>query len=86
MEQRKKGAESKFFSDPTEQYDRIGRFRPKMLRRQMYFQFMICQKNFHFFEEINEYIENYYILLKNRLPAKIYVLTSNTMRLVSAMH
>ena len=52
----------------------------------MYFQFMICQKNFHFFEEINEYIENYYILLKNRLPAKIYVLTSNTMRLVSAMH
>ena len=85
QEHRKNAKAKPAFTDPTDQYDRIGRFKPKLLKKQMYFQFMICQKNYCYFEEINEYIENFHILMKNRKASRIYFLTSNIMRLVAAM-
>ena len=39
-----------------------------------------------YFDELNGYVENYHILMKNRQKERIYVLSSNTFRLVTAMH
>ena len=46
---------------------------------------MICNKNYTYFEELGEHIENLHILTKNRDPASIFILNSNQMRLVSSM-
>ena len=65
--------------------DRIGRFRPKLLKKKLYFQYMICHQNYTYFEELGEYIENLHILTQNRDPAKIFNLNSSQQRLVACM-
>ena len=46
---------------------------------------MVCKRNYTFFEEIGEYIENLHILTKNRDPSNIFMLNSNKVRLISCM-
>jgi hypothetical protein len=46
--------------------DKIGRFKPKLLKKKLYFNLMICQKNFTFIPELNDMVENFHILTKMR--------------------
>jgi len=46
---------------------------------------VICHKNYHFFPELNEHLENFHILTKNRRPSNIFYLSGNPARLVAAM-
>ena len=79
-------SKEKFFSKPQEQFDRIGRFKPKYMKEQQYFQFMIFNQNYIYFNEIDEKVENFLIFLKDRSPQNIFFITSNCLSLVIAMH
>lgn len=37
------------FTDPLQQFDRIGRFKPKILSPKIIFKLLICRKNYHYF-------------------------------------
>lgn len=54
------------FTDPRQQFDRIGRFKPKILPLKIYFKLIVCKKTYVYFPEISEHLENYRILLKGR--------------------
>ena len=45
----------------------------------------MCHDNFEYIQQIDEYLENFHIFLKNRNPNKIYLVSSNQTRLVAAM-
>ena len=47
---------------------------------------MINKQNYVYFDEIDEHVENLFILLKNRVPKNIFFITCNYMSLVIAMH
>lgn len=45
----KENRKKKKFTDPLKQYDRIGRFKPKILSQKIIFKLLICRKNYHWF-------------------------------------
>lgn len=67
------------------QFDRIGRFKPKYLEKVLYFHYLICEKTYVHFRDLDEYLENLTVLLQNRHQSKIFIISSNKMRLMAAM-
>ena len=61
--------------------------RVKKIETKIFFQFLVCDTNFIKFEEgnINEVVDNLYLLGSNRRPYDIFVITSNQFRIVTAM-
>lgn len=73
------------FLDPSQQYDRIGRFTPKLIKKRYFFKLVVSDQNYLKVPKIDRSIVNLRILLKNRSPLRIYVITGDKMTLVSAM-
>lgn len=67
-------------------FDKIGRFKPKFLECQIYFQLMMSLNNYEYFRQIDEYIENFHIFSSNRKQSHIYLISSNYTRLSAAMY
>lgn len=40
------------FSNPLQQFDRIGRFKPKLLKPKIIFKLLICRKNYQQFPQL----------------------------------
>ena len=50
-----------------------------------FFSQILGSKSFIFVPELNEYIDNLFLFLKNRKAEDIYLLTGNQLRLMAAM-
>ena len=70
---------------PTNQFDRIGRFKPKILKNKIFFKSLICETHYLNLPKINQSVVNFNLLLKNRDPSKILCLTGDHMTLVLSM-
>ena len=59
----------------------------KKIEPKIFFQFLVCDTNFIHFKErsIDEHIDNLVLLLKNRRPSEIFMITSDQFRIVTAM-
>lgn len=76
---------NKRFVNPLEQCDRIGRFRPKILQPKIIFKLLICRNNYHYFPQIEQTLQNLRILMKNRDPPTMVIISSDPIILVSGM-
>ena len=59
--------------------------RVKKIVAKIFFQFLFCNNNYVYLEEKNEYLENFLLLTHNRKPEYIFLISSNSFRIVSAM-
>jgi hypothetical protein len=59
--------------------------KPKKVEPKIFFSFLVSETNYVHVAEANEYIENLYLLTKNRNVHDIFLITSNQFRIVQAM-
>lgn len=67
------------------QTDKIGRFKPKLLKHKIFFKLIICRKSFHSFPNFQGTLVNLHLLLMNRTPSSLFLVSSNQLNLVAAM-